>query len=689
MSSQSTSRWVKSIISAEWLKHNCKSIAAVKQAHAFLITSSLFNDNLYSSKLVSFLAISDSGDLDYAQKIFTQIRLPDSFIFNTVIRGCARSSKPYEAVSMYNFVKSLGLAPDNFTYPFLLAACGRLAAVGLGRRFHSEVLRKGFGFDVFVVNALVQFYGSCGVYECACKVFDESPVRDVVTWNVMLKTCLSCGFHGKAFRLFEEMTKLSDFKPDDVTIVSLVSACSKLGDLVIGKQIHCYTEINGLDVNLNVGNAILDMYCKCGEVEVGEHLFSKMRKRDVLTCTSLLAGLANSGQFQKCLKLFQYLQSERIKPDEIMLVSVLSACAQTGALDQGKYIHLLIDRERVKWDVMLETALVDMYAKCGEIGLAQQVFHNMRVRNIFTWNAMIGGLAMHGHGQDAILLYRHIHLDTVIADDVTFIALLCACSHVGLVEDGLILFQEMKDVYKIEPRMEHYGCMVDLLCRARLVKDALAFIEDMPIKANSILWATLLGACRISGHFDLAEKAGKQMLELEPDSCGRYVMLSNLYANVRQWDTASSMRRQMKTKGIKKTPGLSWIELNGTTHQFIASDKSHSSIDNIYAMAYEMMHRVKSEGAHKPGISDVLLDVEEEEKENALSLHSEKLAVAFGIMSTPPGSTIRIVKNLRVCVDCHSFLKDVSKIYTREIIARDRNRFHHFREGVCSCMDFW
>uniref|UniRef100_A0A7N0UZA4 DYW domain-containing protein n=1 Tax=Kalanchoe fedtschenkoi TaxID=63787 RepID=A0A7N0UZA4_KALFE len=689
MSSQSASRWIKSIVSTDWLKRNCISIAAAKQAHAFLLTANLFIDNHYASKLVCFLALSDSGDLDYAQKIFDRVTKPDSFIFNTLVRGYARSSRPYEAVSMYLFGKRSGLAPDNFTYPFLLAACGRLPDLGLGRRFHGEVLKKGFGLDVFVVNALVQLYGSCGCSECACKVFDESPVKDIVTWNVMLKACVSCGLYGKAFTLFEEMMKLSDVKPDDVTIVSLVSACSKLGELVTGKMIHSFAESNGLDRNLNVGNAILYMYCKCGEVETAEELFSKMRERDVLSWTSMLAGLANSGQFQKSLNLFQRMQSEKIKPDEIMLVSVLYACAQTGALDQGKYIHLLIDKHRVKRDIVLETALLDMYAKCGEIGLARQVFDNMRVRNIFTWNAMMGGLAMHGHGEDAILLYQTIDRDKVMADDVTFIALLCACSHTGLVGDGLRFFQEMKDVYKIEPRMEHYGCMVDLLCRARLVEDALAFIEDMPVRANSILWATLLGACRISGHFGLAEKVGERMLELEPDSCGRYVMLSNLYANVSQWDTASSMRRQMKTRGIRKTPGCSWIELSGTTHQFVAGDKSHDQIENVYAMAYEMMQRVKSDGAHKPGISDVLLDVEEEEKENALSLHSEKLALAFGVMSTPPGSTIRIVKNLRVCVDCHSFFKDVSVIYNREIIARDRNRFHHFREGACSCSDFW
>ncbi|KAK9273492.1 hypothetical protein L1049_018302 [Liquidambar formosana] len=313
----------------------------------------------------------------------------------------------------------------------------------------------------------------------------------------------------------------------------------------------------------------------------------------------------------------------------------------------------------------------------------------MRVRNVFTWNAMIGGLAMHGHGEIAISLFDQMKHDEVMPDEVTFIALLYACSHTGLVNEGLKMFQAMQESYQIEPRMEHYGCMVDLLCRARLVDDALEFIENMPIKANSVLWATLLGACRIGGNFELAEIVGKRVIELEPDSCGRYVMLSNLYAGISQWESALNMRKQMENKGIEKIPGCSWIEMNGTIHQFVAGDRSHLQREKIYAMMREMTQRVNLDGGHVSGIADVLLDIQEEEKEHSLYLHSEKLAVAFGLISTSPGSLIRIVKNLRVCNDCHSFLKIISKIYSREIVARDRSRFHHFREGSCSCMDFW
>lgn len=561
----------------------------------------------------------------------------------------------------------------------MLTACARLREVRLGRRFHSEVLKNGLEPDLFVANALIQFYGSCGWVGDACQVFDRSPVRDVVTWNVMINAYVERGLYEQAFGLYEEMLKLDCIQPDGVTLISLVSACTQMGDLKGGKWFHSCSKELGLDKNLIVGNAILDMYIKCGDLELARDVFYGMDERDVLTWTSMLMGLTSLGHFQESLDLFRRMQFEKIQLDEITLVSVLTACAQTGALDQGKYVHLLIDRYNMKRDIVLETALVDMYAKCGKIDLALQVFDKIRVRNIFTWNAMIGGLAMHGHGKEAIALFDRMKHDQVMPDHVTFIALLCACSHAGLVEKGFEMFRTMKEVIRLEPRMEHYGCMVDMLCRAGLVNDALNFIETMPIEANSVVWAILLRACRMGGHFELAQRVGRRVIELEPDSCGRYVMLASVYAGLSQWDDASKIRNLMKRQGIEKIPGCSWMEFNGTIHQFVAGDKSHLLVKEIYAMIEEMTQRVSLDGSHAPAPPDVPFDIADEEKEYSVLLHSERLAVAFGLISTPPGSPIRIAKNLRVCNDCHSFLKVVSRIYNREIIARDRSRFHHFR----------
>ncbi|XP_043693541.1 pentatricopeptide repeat-containing protein At1g08070, chloroplastic-like [Telopea speciosissima] len=686
----SSSKWIKHLSTDWlWLRNHCTTVKKTKQAHAFLLRNRLFDENLAVSKLISFLAISESGKLDYARKIFTQIENPDMFIWNTMIRGYARSINPSEAISFYYLMVQSGVVADNYTYPFVLTACARLAAPELGRRFHSETVKIGLESDVFVLNSLIQMYANCRFLDVARRLFDGNPLRDVVTWNVMIGAYIDRGIYEQAFNWFEEMRQLDYIQPDSVTLLHLVSACTQLGNLEQGRLLHFYSKELALDTNLRLCNAILDMYCKCGDLESAMEVFDSMPERDLLSWTSLLSGLTNSGHFIEALHFFGQMQSVNIRPDEITLVTVLSACAQTGALDQGKYIHLLIDRYKVNRDIILETALVDMYAKCGNINFSLQVFNKMRVKNVFTWNTMIGGLAMHGHGQQAMALFERMKQEGSMPDDVTFIAFLCACSHAGLVKEGIEVFKLMQEVYLIKPRMEHYGCMVDLLCRARLVDDALAFIENMPIKANAVLWATLLGACRIGGHPELAEKVGKRVIELEPDSDGRYVQLSNLYAGIHRWDEAMKIRNQMTLKKIEKTPGYSWIELNGMIHQFIAGDRAHTQTEEIYMMVEEMYQRVKLAGGHITGTTQVLFDIDEEEKEHSLFLHSEKLAIAFGLMSTAPGSPIRIVKNLRVCNDCHSFVKVISKVFNREIIARDRNRFHHFREGKCSCMDFW
>ncbi|KAF5190194.1 Pentatricopeptide repeat-containing protein [Thalictrum thalictroides] len=611
------------------------------------------------------------------------------FIWNTLIRGYAKSSNPSKAISFYYYMVQCGVLPDNFTYPFVLIGCARIQEVKFGERFHCEVLKNGFLSDVFVVNGVVQVYVSCGCFEFGCKVFDESSVRDIVTWNVMIGGYCSKGFYEKAFECFENMRKGDGIEPDDVTMISLVSACAKMGNLEQGRVIHSYAKEFGLEKHLKVGNAVLDMYCKCGDLEASQHLFDTMHERDVFTWTSLISGMVISGYFRESLVLFGRMQCENIRPDEVTLVSVLSACAQLGALEQGKYVHLLMDRYEVNRDVVLETALVDMYAKCGSIEFALQVFHGMRVKNVFTWNTIIGGLAMHGHGKHVMRLFEQMKCERILPDGVTFIGLLCACSHTRLVSEGLELFRAMKEDYHIEPRMEHYGCIVDLLCRAKLVSDALAFIENMPFQANSVMWANLHGACSISGNFELAQKVGQRVIELEPDSCGRYVQLSNFYAGIHQWNEAQSIRKEMKSKGIEKAPGCSWIEMNGIVHQFIAGDRSHIETEKIYMMIEEMCQRVKLAGIHVSRTTQVMFDIEEEEKEHSLFLHSEKLAIAFGLINTSPGSPIQIVKNLRVCNDCHSFIKIISKAFNRTIVARDRSRFHHFREGSCSCRDFW
>lgn len=375
-------------------------------------------------------------------------------------------------------------------------------------------------------------------------------------------------------------------------------------------------------------------------------------------------------------------------PDEITMVSVLSACADLGALELGNWVESYIERKKIPKSVELCNALIDMFAKCGDVDKAIKLFRQMYSRTIVSWTSVIVGLAMHGRGSEAVSMFDEMVEQRVEPDDVAFIGVLSACSHSGLVDKGRCYFNSMEGKFSIVPKIEHYGCMVDMLSRAGLVKEALEFVSKMPLEPNQIIWRSIITACHARGELKLGESISKELIRTEPMHESNYVLLSNIYAKLRRWEKKTKVREMMDMRGMKKVPGSTMIELKNEMHEFVAGDKSHDQYKEIYEMVEEMGREIKRAG-HVPTTSQVLLDIDEEDKEDALYRHSEKLAIAFALLNTPPGTPIRIVKNLRVCEDCHSATKFISKVYNREIVVRDRNRFHHFVNGLCSCRDFW
>jgi len=382
------------------------------------------------------------------------------------------------------------------------------------------------------------------------------------------------------------------------------------------------------------------------------------------------------------------MQLAGVEPNNVTMVSVLSACAVLGALETGKWVHSYIRRKRLPLAIILGTALVDFYAKCGCIDDAVEAFKSMPVKNSWTWTALIKGMATNGRGREALELFSSMRKASIEPTDVTFIGVLMACSHSCLVEEGRRHFDSMTQDYGIKPRVEHYGCIVDLLGRAGLVDEAYQFIRTMPIKPNTVIWRALLSSCVVHKNFEIGEEALKQIISLNPNHSGDYILLSNIYASVGQWKDAAMIRKEMKDKGIEKIPGCSLIELDGVVFEFFAEDSDHPQLREIYQKVEEMIDRIKMAG-YIPNTADVRLEVDEHEKEVSVSHHSEKLAIAFGLMKLDPGATIRLSKNLRVCTDCHSATKLISKVYNREIVVRDWNRFHHFKDGTCSCNDYW
>lgn len=380
-----------------------------------------------------------------------------------------------------------------------------------------------------------------------------------------------------------------------------------------------------------------------------------------------------------------------LKPNQFTLVSALAACANLVALDQGRWIHVYFEKCEIKMNERLLASLIDMYAKCGQIEFASKVFcneHGLR-RKVWPWNALIGGFAMHGKSKEAIDTFEQMKIEKVSPNKVTFIALLNACSHGNMVDEGRRYFESMASSYGIEADIEHYGCMVDLLGRAGLLQEAEDVISSMPMAPDAAIWGALLGACRIHKDIKRGERIGKMIKELDPNHMGCHVLLSNIYSASGRWNEAKIQREKVELYGRRKIPGCSSIELNGVFHQFLVGDRSHPQTKQLYMFLDEMSRKLKIAG-YLPELGEVLLDIDDEEdKETALSKHSEKLAIAFGLMNTPPGTPIRIVKNLRVCSDCHQATKFISKVYDREIIVRDRIRYHHFQYGICSCKDYW
>eukprot|EP01018_Ginkgo_biloba_P034137 Gb_28030 [translate_table: standard] len=663
----------------------CTSIKTVKQIHAHMFRSGLHQNIFLQAKLVSIYPLY--GNLKEARLLFNRINTRNVYLWNVMIRWYATSGPCEEAVTLYYRMHRAGIQPDNFTFPFVLKACAALSSLREGIEIHDQVVKNGLGFDVFVGNSLLAMYAKCGCIELARQVFDKMSERSVVSWNAMIAGHLQNGNAHEALTLFNKM-QLSDVKPDSTTIKSVLPACAQLAALQQGKWIHNYISKSGFELDVALGTALIDMYTKCGKMEFARQLFDKMSVRDVVTWSTMIAGYSQGGHANEALTLFQDMLLANITPDSVAMLSLLPACAHLAALQHGKWIHGYIIKSGFEADVVVGNALIDMYAKCGSVKMACQFFNKMTERSVVTWNTMIAGYGMHGHGGDALKIFIQMQQTGMKPNDVTFICVLSACSHAGLTDEGWQYFDCMTQVYCITPRLEHYACMVDLFGRAGFLDEAEDFIKKMPLKPNAGVWGALLGACRIHCNIGLGERVAEHIFDLEPENPGYYVLLSNVYAVAGRWGDVAKIRAMMKDKGLKKLPGWSFIEVKNRVHAFFVGDRSHPQSDKIYAMLDTLAGQMKEAG-YMPNTNVVLHDVEEEEKEHMLSSHSEKLAIAFGLINTSPETPIQITKNLRVCGECHSATQLISKIVRREIIVRDAKRFHHFKEGLCSCGDYW
>lgn len=646
-----------------------------------------------------------------------------------MIRACSRGELHREAVLLYPSMIALARdLPNNFTFTFLLNCCARLPGPVPGFQIYGHVIKRGFESDIFVTNAFIRFCCGFGDVDSAQKLFEESSVRDLVSFNTMMSGIAQVGKPHAALSLFRVMIS-SGLRPDQFTFVALSSACSGLSNHRLVKQIHnlVYRYLGFVDCSssAHLVGSVIDLYMKCGELEMAEKVFSTFKNvrsaaalscmvsgyaragkvelakqifdqvddKDTVLWTAIISGYSQAGQYSEALELYKEMEGSGIEPDKVTMVAVLSVCAGLGALTFGERIYNQSLRNRFSsQDVILVTAVVEMYAKCGKIDFALEIFRGVpnNQRTTYLFNAMISGLAQHGLGETAVSVFEEMEAAKVSPDEITFTGLLYACGHSGLVEEGWSLFKSMSEIYGIHPKMQHYCCMVDLLGRDGNLDVAYKFIRAMPFEANSVIWRSFLSSCRLHGNVEMARIASTKLLEMEPDHGARYILLSNILASTKQWEEAGKVRKVMEDQGIQKPPGWSYVELSdGTIHQFPASNyKLHPQKEEIASKLTDMNSRLRAAG-YAPSMVDVVFDVDEEEKEMTVSYHSERLALAFGLLNSGPGEVLRIMKNLRICGDCHLAFKLLSKAYEREITVRDTTRFHHFRNGMCSCKDFW
>ncbi|KAK4847487.1 hypothetical protein QYF36_002437 [Acer negundo] len=491
---------------------------------------------------------------------------PNVFVYNAFIKGFVHCANPRKALQFYMRMLRANVFPTSYTFSSLIKACTLMLGISVGKTVHGHIWKYGFDSHVFVQTALIDFYSNLNKISESRRVFDEMRQRDVFSWTTMVSAYVRDGDLCSARRLFDEMP----------------------------------------EKNIATWNTMIDGYARLGNVWAAKLLFNEMPAKDIISWTTMITCYTQNKQFREALYVFNDMKTNGFSPDEVTISSVISACAHLGALDLGKEIHLYLMQNGFNLDVYIGSALIDMYAKCGSLDRSLSVFFKLQEKNLFCWNSIIEGLAVHGFANEALAMFDRMETEKINPNGVTFISILSACTHAGLVKEGLRRFQSMSRKYFISPELEHYGCMVDLLSKAGLLGDALELIRSMKFQPNAVIWGALLGGCKLHRNLKIADIAVKELMVLEPSNSGYYTLLLNMYAEVNRWTEVTKIRVAMKELGIeKRCPGSSWIEMERKIYQFAASDQSHPASEEIYLLLAELDGQMKLAG-YRPQLGSIL-----------------------------------------------------------------------------------
>ncbi|GAB4831878.1 hypothetical protein Ancab_005893 [Ancistrocladus abbreviatus] len=628
----------------------------------------------------------DCGSLRDAENLFDDMPMKNLNSWMVMISGYAAEGLLTDAFGLFSQMLKRGICPNSSIYIMLLGFLSSdPSLLKVGEQLHSHAVRCGLSQDASVNSSIINMYVKSGCIEGARLVFDNMAERNAVSSTALMVGYIQAGSHAEAVKLFLRMVR--EGVPMDEFVFSIVlKACSASGELDMGRQIHCFIVKHGLASEVSVGTPIVDLYVKCGSIESACQAFHGIYEPNDVSWSALITGYSQAHKYDEAIHGFKYARENGVL-NSYIYTSVFQVCSALADMSFGAQVHGdAIKRGLVSYPYG-ESAMITMYSKCGRLEYAFQAFQSIDEPDTIAWTAIISGCAYHGNASKALELFWSMQDVGVRPNEVTFVAVFTACSHAGLVKEAKQYLDTMGSEYGVEPIIDHYNCMIDVYSRAGKLQAAFDLIKAMPFEPDAMSWKSLLGGCWMHRNLELGEIAAKNVILLDPDDTAGYILMFNLYTRLGKWEEAADIRKMMAERNLRKEIGCSWISTNGRWHCFIVGDRHHPQTEEIYL-------KLKEINFNPADIESTMLNEDEllgnfpERKEQCLE-HSEKLAIAFGLISTASNAPLLVFKNIRACKHCHNFSKYVTMITGREIVVRDANRFHHFKFGECSCNDYW
>lgn len=668
-----------------------KSVAGIssledgKKIHAMVIKLGFVSDVYVCNSLISMYM--KLGCAWAAEKVFEEMPERDIVSWNSMISGYLAVEDGFRSLMLFREMLKCGLKPDRFSTMSALGACSHMYNSKMGKEIHCHAIRSRIETgDVMVMTSILDMYSKYGEVSYAERIFNGVIQKNIVAWNVMVGCYARNGRVIDAFLCFQKMSGQNGLQPDVITLINLLPACA----ILEGRTIHGYATRRGFLPHIVLETALIDMYGECGQLESAEVIFDRMDEKNLVSWNSIIAAYVQNGKNFSALKLFKELWDSSLIPDSTTIASILPAYAESLSLSEGRQIHAYIVKSRYGSNTIILNTLVHMYAMCGDLEDARKCFNHVLLKDVVSWNSIIMAYAVHGFGRISVCLFSEMIASKVNPNKSTFASLLAACSISGMVDEGWEYFELMKREYGIDPGIEHYGYMLDHIGRTGNFSAAKRFIEEMPFVPTARIWGSLLNASRNHNDITVAEFAAEQIVKMEHDNTGCYVLLLNMYAEAGRWEDVNRIKLLMESKGISRTSSRSTVETKSKTHVFTNGDRSHVVTNKIYEVL-DVVTRMIGEEEHSYVHCVSKLKPETLLKSRSYSprRHSVRLATCFGLISTETGRTVMVRNNTRICRKCHEFLEKVSKMTRREIVVGDSKIFHHFSNGSCSCGNYW